>query len=67
MLTSMRKFLLNGAFISAVLGFIPTIKRSQESRSRWATIANWILWGATVALAIAAVRDQAEDERELEA
>ena len=63
----MRKYLLNGALISAVLGIIPTIKKSKDVRSRSGVVLTWILWAAGVALAVAAVRDDAAEAREQEA
>lgn len=62
----MRKYLLNGALISAVLGIIPTLKKSKDANSRWTTALTWVLWLVGVALAVAAVREEAE-ERRLEA
>lgn len=65
----MRKYLLNGALLSAIAGVIPTMKRSQQSRSRWTAALQWLLWVATVGLAVMAVRENAEhqrDEEELE-
>ncbi|NLT26795.1 MAG: hypothetical protein GXX90_09145 [Microbacteriaceae bacterium] len=62
----MRKYLLNGALISAVLGIIPTIKKSKDVRSRSSAIVTWVLWAAGVVLAIAAIRDEAAEAREEE-
>ncbi|MGO1545351.1 MAG: hypothetical protein ACTHXA_13540 [Gulosibacter sp.] len=63
----MRKYLLNGALISAVFSIVPTMKRAQEARSPWTTVMQFVLWGATVALAVLAVRENAEAVREEEA
>ncbi|MDJ1372619.1 hypothetical protein [Gulosibacter molinativorax] len=62
----MRKYLLNGALLSAIAGIIPTLRKSQESRSTLTTVLQWVVWGATVALAIVAVRENAEAIREEE-
>lgn len=62
----MRKYLLNGALLSAIAGIIPTLRKSQESRSTVTSVLQWVIWGATVALAIVAVRENAEAIREEE-
>ncbi|KAB1641145.1 hypothetical protein [Gulosibacter chungangensis] len=62
----MRKYLLNGALLSAIAGIIPTLKKSQEARSTWTTVLQWVVWGATVALAVIAIRENAEAAREEE-
>lgn len=59
----MRKYLLNGAILSAVAGIIPAVKTTQESRSTLRIIGTWVLFGATLALAVAGVREKAEEER----
>lgn len=58
----MRKYLLNGALISAVLGFIPLLRKSRDS-STAAAIIQWVLWGASVAMAVLAIRQEAQSER----
>ncbi|SJM54585.1 hypothetical protein [Gulosibacter sp. 10] len=60
----MRKYLLNGALISAVAGIIPTLKRSQDADSKGSAILQWVAWGVAVGLAVMAVREQAISARE---
>lgn len=62
----MRKYLLNGALLSALAGVIPTLKKSQESRSRVTATLQWVIWGATVILAVIAIRENAQAIREEE-
>lgn len=59
----MRKYLLNGALLSAIAGIIPTLKKSQQSRNTTTAVLQWVLWGATIALAIVAIRESAQDIR----
>ena len=62
----MLKYLLNGALLSAIAGIIPTLKKSQTSQSRATAILQWVVWGATVALAVVAIRENAQAMREEE-
>ena len=55
----MRKFLLNGAVISALFALIPTLKKSKQSRTRFEMVVPWIVWATTLAAAIGQVRDEA--------
>lgn len=59
----MRKYLLNGAILSAVASVVPAVKTTQESKSTLRIIATWVTVAATIALAVAAVREQADEAR----
>jgi hypothetical protein len=61
-----RKYLLNGAVLSAVAGILPAIKTTQAANSRLRIIATWVVAGATIALAVAGVREAAEEARQEE-
>ena len=65
----MRKFITNGAVLSAVFGIVPLVKQTATQRRRWRTVLMWISWGVTVAIAVAGVLDDIDEarERELEA
>ncbi|WP_282828560.1 hypothetical protein [Gulosibacter sediminis] len=62
----MRKYLLNGAVLSAVAGIVPAVKTTQESNSTLRIVATWIAVGATLALAVAGVRERVEEARQEE-
>lgn len=59
----MRKFLLNGALISSVLGIFGTMKQTKDSHRPWRTALIWLGWGISVAISIGAVLDQRDEER----
>lgn len=62
----MRKFLTNGAVISAVFGIVPLIRAASTQRRRWKVALMWVSWGISVAVAIATVLDDIDDAREAE-
>lgn len=62
----MRKFLTNGALLSSVMGFVPTLRKASNQRRTWKSVLIWISWGLSVAIAVAAVLDERDEEREQE-
>lgn len=62
----MRKFLTNGALISATLGFLPTLKRAKNQRRGWRAALIWASWALSVAIAVAGVLDERDEARERE-
>ncbi|KAB1659520.1 aminoacyl-histidine dipeptidase [Pseudoclavibacter chungangensis] len=60
----MRKFLMNGAVLSSIFAVVPVIRRTSTSHRRWAVALLWIGWGIGVAVAIAGVLDDADDEHD---
>lgn len=63
----MRKFIFNGALISAVLGGWGIFQTTRKGPRDWRLILMWISWGATVAVAVGSVIEQAREADELEA
>lgn len=62
----MRKFITSGAMLSSVMGFFTTLRQTSTQRRRWKTVLMWISWGLSVAIAVAAVLDERDEEREKE-
>ena len=62
----MRKFLTSGAMISSAFGFFSTMKKASGQRRRWRAILMWASWAITVAIAVAGVLDERDEEREKE-
>lgn len=62
----MRKFITNGAVLSAVFAIIPLIRQSATQRRRWKTGLMWLAWGIGVAVAVASVLDDIDEAREVE-
>lgn len=62
----MRKFLTNGALLSAVFSVVPLLRRSSTERRRWKIVLLWVAWGISVALAVATVLDDIDEARERE-
>lgn len=63
----MRKFLLNGALISAVFSVIGVARQTAVEPRKWRAVLLWASWGLSVALAVGAVLDARDDARELDA
>ena len=53
---SVRKYLMNGAIISAVFSGISALRHQRRSPSDWRTVLNWIAWALTLTVAIGTVR-----------
>lgn len=62
----MRKFLTNGAVVSAVLAVVPLIRQTASQRRRWKTVLMWAAWAIGVAVAVASVLDDVDEAREAE-
>ena len=62
----MRKFLTNGAILSAVFSIVPLIKQTATQRRKWTVILMWIAWAISVAVAVSTVLDDIDDAREAE-
>ncbi|MCU1425595.1 MAG: hypothetical protein JWM51_1886 [Microbacteriaceae bacterium] len=62
----MRKFIFNGSIISAIFGGFGTVQATRHGPRDWRLILMWISWGATLAIAIGTVIEQAHDSSALE-
>ncbi|PJJ71283.1 hypothetical protein CLV46_0826 [Diaminobutyricimonas aerilata] len=63
----MRKFLFNGAIISAIFGAFTTLQTTRKGPRDWRLLLMWVSWAATTAIAIGTVVKEATDnDRELE-
>jgi hypothetical protein len=61
----MRKYLFNGAILSAVFGGISAFRSSKEGPRDWRTALLWVSWAATMATAVGTViMDARERDRE---
>ena len=62
----MRKFIFNGAFISAIFGGLGVLQTTRKGPHDWRLILMWISWGTSLAIAVGTVIEQARDANELE-
>lgn len=60
---SIGKYLTNFGVIGAAVGALGTMRQTQSMPKDWRRILIWVVWGAGLALAIAGVAKQAEDEQ----
>lgn len=62
----MRKFIFNGAIISAVIGLWTTIQSTKEGRRDWRVVLMWISAAISVVIAVGSVLEESReaDERE---
>ena len=60
---SIGKYLTNIGVIGALLGALGTMKQTQAMPKDWRRYIVWVVWAAGLALAIAGVAKQAEDEQ----
>ncbi|MBX3104615.1 MAG: hypothetical protein IT191_00630 [Microbacteriaceae bacterium] len=51
----MRKFLLSGAVLGAVFGGMNTLKSTIQGPRNWRLALRWVIWGATIAIAVGSV------------
>ncbi|MBX3088003.1 MAG: hypothetical protein KF742_05905 [Cryobacterium sp.] len=61
----MRKFLFSSAVLSAVFGGMSTLNSTIQGPRNWLTLLRWIIWGATIAVAVGTVIEKSKlDELE---
>lgn len=60
---SIGKYLTNLGVIGALLGALGTARQTQAMPKDWRRYIVWVVWAAGLALAIAGVAKQAEDEQ----
>jgi len=57
----MRKFIFNGSIVSAIFGGLGVFQTTRKGPRDWRLILMWISWGASLAIAIGTVIEQAND------
>ena len=62
----MRKFIFNTTLLSAIVGGWGTVQSTRSGPRDWRLILMWISWGATVAIAVGTIIEQANINNELE-
>jgi len=62
----MRKFLFNGAIISSIFGGFSVLQTTRKGPRDWRLILMWISWGASLAIAVGTVIEQANANDEIE-
>jgi hypothetical protein len=60
---SIGKYLTNIGVIGALVGALGTMRQTQAMPKDWRRYIVWVVWAAGLALAIAGVAKQAEDEQ----
>lgn len=61
---SIGKYLTNVGVIGALIGALGTLRQTQSMPKDWRRYLVWVVWAAGLALAIAGVAKQQDDERE---
>ena len=61
----MRKFIFNGAIVSAIFGGLGVLQTTRKGPRDWRLILMWVSWGASLAIAIGTVIEQANDANEI--
>lgn len=59
---TLRKYLLNGAIVSAVFSGISAFRQQRNAPTDWRTYVTWVAWLLTLVVAIGTVRIESEDE-----
>ena len=62
----MRKFIFNTTLLSAIVGGWSTVQSTRKGPRDWRLILMWVSWGATVAIAVGTIIEQANDNDALE-
>jgi hypothetical protein len=56
-----RKFLFSASVLSAVLSGVSVARITSRGPRDWRLILQWIIWGASVAIAVGAVIERSND------
>jgi hypothetical protein len=59
---SLRKYLFNGAIITALLSGVQSLRAQRRAPKDWRTYLGWTAWGLTTAVAIGTVRINSIEE-----
>ena len=57
----MRKFLFSTSVLSSVFGAVGVIRTTRNVPRDWRLILQWVIWGASVAIAVGTVIEQSKD------
>ena len=57
----MRKFLFSASVLGALFGGVGVIRATRNGPRDWRLILQWLIWGATVAIAVGTVIEQSKD------
>ena len=57
----MRKFLFSTSVLGALFGAVGVIRATRSGPRDWRLILQWIVWGATLAIAVGTVIEQSKD------
>ena len=57
----MRKFIFNPSVLSSLFGAIGLIKTSRTGPRDWRLILLWVVWSATLAIAVGTVIEKSRD------
>ncbi len=60
----MRKYVLNGQILSAIMSGWSSYKTTKTGPNDWRVVATWIAWGLTLAVAIGTVHIQSKELRD---
>jgi hypothetical protein len=60
---AMKKFLLNGSFLSAIFSVFGLVKATVSGKRDWKLALLWISWIVSLVAIIAAITDPDEDDR----
>jgi hypothetical protein len=60
----MRKYILNGPVLSAAFGALGLAKTTKRGPRDWRLVLMWVMWGATLAIAIGTVIEKSRDAEE---
>jgi len=56
-----RKFLFSASVLSAVLSGVSVARTTRSGPRDWRLILQWIIWGASVAIAVGTVIEKSND------
>lgn len=57
----MRKFLFSASVLSSVFGAVGVIRATRNGPRDWRLILQWIIWGASVAIAVGTVIERSNE------
>ena len=57
----MRKFLFSASVLSSVFGAVGVIRTTRNGPRDWRLILQWIIWGASVAIAVGTVIERSNE------
>jgi hypothetical protein len=58
---SVRKFLFSTSVLSSLFGAVAVIRTTRSGPRDWRLILQWVIWGASVAIAVGTVIERSKD------